>query len=773
MTHLRPRIGSLKRALRRLLVDRAKDLPDFRHRPPAATERDDRSAAVAYLERLDSTGFMSSRDCARLVADYAADKPGWHATLLEESRRLHEVGLPVYETMAGPMAGGFDWRTLPKSRDRLYRLRAHRFGFVPRLALAAASGGEHLTSLLASLENWIVAASGRLAADAYFSNLVVIYRIVAITWSAPFCVDLARTGNTVAAAICLRFYQILAADIQFLAKRIGDSAPNNHLLSDRFAAWFLATCYPDLFNPADGSTIESAWREELCRQFQADGTNFEQSVHYHDLGCEMAALYLLICLRKGQCPDDVILARIARMLGFQAALADERGVSFALGDATDDPLLPLGSASGWGGGTWQRLYAVLFDTAWPVPADDAKGAERGYWLCTALQPGQIRAQGCLASLPSTGQIAFPEGGYVTFKDQANLILFRTGPSPDSPLHAGHAMSDLLSVYWTWRGRPILEPSGTFTYEIDAGGRDGPSAPRSYFRGPKASNGVALGEHDPLGQTTGRFRGRNSDTRVTTRHRLLDPVLAWAEGRLDENGPLNGHVRGVLHLPGLYTLVYDRPPLSPPKGEMSYHWQFSPETTLSMAEMGRIEVQGFGDAGFVSVGGNIKRIEYVQGRRDPPAGWVSRRYGYLQAAPQLIVVPDSARRDLAFLFGIRDEAGDLPSVEIVSAGPDGLIIEIVPAGGRHIVCIGTISDDGSKMPFDIDFKGDALWLDLSGGSCREVRGLGVQRLFSDVLTLEESGASATGQSGAWALLEQHSGADYWSGRWRRNADRGGR
>lgn len=380
-----------------------------------------------------------------------------------------------------------------------------------------------------------------------------------------------------------------------------------------------------------------------------------------------------------------------------------------------------------------------------------------------------------AKPPSDAPIVFPDGGYVAFKNQldGNLVLFRTGPSRESPLHAGHAMSDLLSVYWTWRGRPVLEPSGTFTYEIDAGVPDGPSAPRSYFRGPCASNGVVLREHDPLGEAAGRFRGRDSGARVATRHRFLDRSLAWAEGRLSESGPLDGHVRGVLHVPGLYTLVYDRASLLSAEGEMSYHWQFAPETMLSMAQLGRIEVQGFGGAGFVSIGGNIRRIEYLQGRRNPPAGWVSRSYGHVQAAPQLIVVPDSAERDVAFLFGIRDEAGTLPSVEIVFAGPEGLIIEIAGAGTRHIVCIGTVAARASRMPFDLAFRGDALWLNLSGEICSEIRGLGVQHLVSEALNLQVSGASAAlWPREGWQVLQQHVGAGQGSGRWVRNTGNGG-
>lgn len=519
-------IRGWKRVIERLIRHSPAPRPDFRQMPPAIA-RDDDGAAAAYFERaLNAHGFMSAEDALRLIASYGGEKRAWRAALVEEARQMCETGLPLYASLAGPLQSGLDWTRLPRSRDRLYRLRPHRFGFVPRLAMAAACGADTLPALLATLDGWIAAAAGRLAEDAYYSNLVAIYRIVAITWAAPFCVALARAGRPTAAAICLRFYQILAADIQFLATRLGDSAPNNHLLSDRFAAWFLASCYSDLYPRADTKSLERVWREELYRQFHSDGTNFEQSVHYHDLGCEMAVSYLIVSLRGGQPPDSLVLARIAQMLRFQVTLTDARGVCFALGDATDDPLLPLDAGSRWGGGTWRALYQSFFDASFPMVTDDARGAERAFWLRSLLMRDRTKWRAAEAPLPVADMTIFLSGGYVTFRDSLDeqLVLFRTGPCPGTAIHVGHAMSDLLSVYWTWKGQPVLEPSGTYTYETDPGMGEGPKGPRNYFRSPLASNGVVLGGHDPLGRATGRFRGRDSGARVTTRHRFLDQTI---------------------------------------------------------------------------------------------------------------------------------------------------------------------------------------------------------------------------------------------------------
>src|SRR3546814_7568879 len=87
---------------------------------------------------------------------------------------------PPRSTRTDPL---FPYTTLFRS---LYRLRPHRFGFLPRLAMASCLGAECLPALQRALARWIrrVETAG-LAEDAYFSNLVMIHRQVAIAWAMP------------------------------------------------------------------------------------------------------------------------------------------------------------------------------------------------------------------------------------------------------------------------------------------------------------------------------------------------------------------------------------------------------------------------------------------------------------------------------------------------------------------------------------------------------------------------------------------------------------
>src|SRR3546814_373584 len=172
--------------------------------------------------------------------------------------------------MAPPL-GDLDWSVLPMDvhDDRLYRLRPHRFGFLPRLAMASCLGAECLPALQRALARWIrqVETAG-LAEDAYFSNLVMIHRQVAIAWAMPFLVAKAEQGDRTAAEVCLQLFRIVAADCRYLLPRLGRSVGNNHLLADRFAAWFLAACYPELV-PEAGDLAAAERAEEHTSELQS------------------------------------------------------------------------------------------------------------------------------------------------------------------------------------------------------------------------------------------------------------------------------------------------------------------------------------------------------------------------------------------------------------------------------------------------------------------------------------------------------------------------
>lgn len=738
--------------------------------PGVSDSTDDAQLAVAFFRtHLAKAGFFTPAEAKRAAAHYRRDKVHWRCQLFAETRSICRDGLPVYALRAGRLDAGLDWSSLPTGPhgDRLYRLRPHRFGFLPRLALASYLGMPSVQALHVTLAGWLEwAGTDKGAQDAYFSNLVVVYRVLALSWAAPFLAAMAEEGNETAANVCLQLFHILAADCAQLSPLIGGSAPNNHRLADQFAAWFLAVCYPELV-PSAGSpeTLEAAWLAELRRQFQEDGTNFEQSFHYHELGCEMALAYLVISLRRGAAPAGPALTRIAAMLRFQAAPAGRRGRGFALGDTTDDPLLPLDDGGSSARGAWRILYRALCDPAFPPTAATAAGAERAYWLLESLNGVSCSLLPDL-SQPLGPLAAFPDGGYFCFRDEVSddYLLFRSGPAPGSAVFPGHAMSDLLSVYWNTGGRAVLEPAGTYSYAAGGSSADGgPAAPRSYFRSPSAHNGPVLSGHDPLGAPRGRFRNYDSGARAVTRLLDLENVLLWTEGRLEERGALNGWQRGVLRVPGHFVLIYDRVPDLPDNADLACHWQFAPEAALSLSSPRQVAATLEGASFYLCASESIAGIDVAEGRQAPAAGWVSRRYGELEPAPQVICRLQRGSRAAAFAIGA---AGNrpLPEVEVLAVSEEGTVIGLRQGEATAICVLGGTKVLLQERGLDIDFDGEVLWLSFTKGRCGEMRTLGMRRVASESLALSLTGTKGTRDCAGWHCTVAEATSDRLSGLW---------
>jgi hypothetical protein len=326
------------------------------------------------------------------------------------------------------------------------------------------------------------------------------------------------------------------------------------------------------------------------------------------------------------------------------------------------------------------------------------------------------------------------------------------------------MSDLLSVYWNTGGQAVLEPAGTYAYAASGlPGEAGPAAPRDYFRSSAAHNGPVLPGHDPLGTPRGRFRGADSGTRVITRTRVLEGVLAWAEGELEANGPLSGWRRGVLRLPGHHTLVYDRPPETAEAVGLACHWQFAPEVVVESRPGRHLAMTLPGMSGFFATSRGIATIDVVRGRREPPAGWVSRRYGQVQAAPQAICRLEPGADAVAFAFGHSD-GEDFPEVEVLAADTDGLAVMLQRRNLREYAVFGRFAGEVVGSTQSLEFDGQALWLTFRGEHCLQVRALGLHLLSSPALGLELGRSAPLQESTGWTCIAIEAGEGGLCGHW---------
>lgn len=592
--------------------------------------------------------FADAGTLAEKVRDVASSRPQWRERLVEAAANDLNRGLKIY-SMTGPvLRPGYPWAGMPvePNGDDLYSIRPHRFGFAPRHALAVLYGSEPAKALADVLEDWMAfTASGR-SEFPYVSSLVVIQRLVALSWTQAFVLALPSGDDPTVQRLHADILRIMFADICFLMPRFGKTAPNNHLLADRFASWYIRLLFPEFVaGPADLDVHETAWLAELERQVYPDGTSFEHSLHYHEFACEMAVAYVLLCRRNSRAIPWAALEQVERMLGFQVGLAGPDSITIPFGDAIEDPLFNLDTAEAWGTAGLRELYRALFRPELTPASPTIPSVERAFWLLGgALAPSRATAlhRKCAPCV-------WPNGGYGVFSDASASarLIFRTGPARHYGLVGGHMHADLLSVCVTRGDRPMLVESGTFTYRWMASDT---GAARAYFSGPAAHNGLALDAIDPVGVVRGHFRGRDVSVRVSTTRCLPGDRLCWMEGEIFGDPPYAGYRRGVVHIPGAYWIIYDILPAKIGGHAATFGFQAAAGVRATCDEAKIASFEAESGMLWLASGPGLDGPRIVCGASDPPGGWVAPAYGERTPAPQLRYGVAHGTRATAFALG---------------------------------------------------------------------------------------------------------------------------
>lgn len=676
-----------------------------------------RAEIARYFRRRKQPAFFTdAATLAALATSGEVQHRDWQGSALARVARDRDEGLSVYASAGPALRRGFPWgaAVAGPGDDPLYPVRPHRFAFAPRMAMAVLYGELPAAAFAEILEDWMAFAARGESALPYLSTLVVIQRLLALSWAHAFLAAAPESPGGLRAE--LDVLRILHADLAFLLPRLGASYPNNHLLADRFAAWYIHLLFPEL-TPGDGGVegCEAAWLAELERQTYADGTGFEHSLHYHELACEMAASYVLLCRRNGRAVPGEMLGHIERMLDCQVGLAGPACVTLPFGDATEDPMFPLDGGAGWATAALRELHRALFRPELRPAPLTAPSVERAFWLLGgALAPAPPRPA------PETQARAWPDGGFCVFPDaeRGGRLVFRTGPAAGRALVAGHMHADLLSVCLDLGVEPLVVDPGTWSYRRRAGWA------RDHLRGPAAHNGLALRGADPLGVVERDFRAGEVTARVTVTRSLLGGQVSWVEAGIAGASPYAGYRRGVVHVGGEYWVVYDRLPPAAADGGATLGLQLSPAARIRGGEDGvGVLVESEENELSIAADTGLEGPEIRCGQTEPAGGWVSPSYGELVAAPQLVYRAGAAARLTALVL----EPGRAPGQDVRAELLDsGLALHVGGARWSDVILLAA-EDARPVESAGLVSRAGLLWLRCEDGQPRRLRGLGLQRL----------------------------------------------
>lgn len=695
--HLQRRIRTAGQALR-------SRLPRKRSVPYRARFRD----GLQFLSSEPATFFADSSRLAELAHALRTSTSPWVARALERVGNDRTVGLNVYSRRAPALDKSFPWGGVERGPgdDVLYAVRPHRFAFAPRFGLAILYEALPPDVFSEILESWIAFAKSGTSAYPYLSTLVVIQRSLALSWAYAFVSASSTSKGSAGMRLRLLILRVLRADIDFLLPRLGTGYPNNHLLVERFAAWYFSVVFPEMVSPArNPADLEKEFTDELLRQTYPDGGGFEHSLHYHEFGCEMAAAYLLLCRRSGRPVAPVVSGRVRRMFEFQVELAGPDCVTLGYGNGTEDPLFPLDSEEGYATAGLRELYRSIFCPRLSAAPHSADSIERAFWLLG----GEI-VPDSHDSPRSIGVRSWRNSGFHLFPEPRSpaRLVFRTGPGLADDLMSGHMHADLLSVYATSGAQPFLVDAGTWTYRVRTAQAAAPG--RRYFAGPLSHNTLSIDSVDPLGTLRGDFRDGALQVRVRRRRFAAGNHVEWVECEVVGQSPYAGYRRGVVHVEGHYWMLYDRLPSVMPERSVQLRFQTPPSVRCRLTAHDFAIVEGSDDRFWIAKGSTLTRVDVASGELEPPGGWVSPRYGELLPASQLSYTLDGSRSSACLVFGFGGE-GAFP-VEVEEFG-GCLAIRCRRTASTDLLLLGT-----EREPIRLTVEGsqrsaELLWSRRSG------------------------------------------------------------
>ena len=406
-------------------------------------------------------------------------------------------------------------------------------------------------------------------------------------------------------------------DVLYLGPNLGNSHPNNHLLADYFVGWLLQYMFPELIpETMDFSAYEEKWQAELRQQFYLDGGSFEHAVHYHEHGCELLLIYRLLADPTAISID--LDQHIGRILRFQARLNGPLCLPWALGDTTEDTLLPLDTSFGWSSQAILAAHNHLYPGQ-ALPFSAAQFDQKGFWLLAGQQPDSVRAVDEKSIMAN-----YPDSGFVYWKNRAgdSELLFRTGLPPGSHFIQGHMHADILSLYWRVGEIDLLAASGTYSYKFEP---EPEGNYRDYFCGPDSHSTVVIDNENPLGTLEHGFRRGDNGLRVTSQVYGDMSIATFCLSKVDSDNCYNGFRRGVLQLASGDSIVLDIFTEIQSALQASTGWQFD-ESLGVTGEDGVLQLSSGGE--------NVARIVPMQetkavlhkGEVSPLLGWQSTSYG---------------------------------------------------------------------------------------------------------------------------------------------------
>jgi hypothetical protein len=505
----------------------------------------------------------------------------------------------------------------------------NRHQHLPRLAKTYFLTGDerYASEAVSQMESWIDQNPPGLGVH-WQSSLEIALRSLSWLWTMFF---LARSPSWGKAAD--RLGSSLFSQIEHVCRYPSVfSSPNTHLLGEAAVLFIAGLIFEDL--PQASRWLRKGSRlliEHLEQQVLEDGVYGELSSYYHCYALDFYLQAFALAERNSFRLPEAVPRKVSRMLDFLLHLSWAGGRLPLLGDDDGGRALALERRNYGSIADELCTGAVLFRRP-DCKFRAGPFAEETLWLLGAQ--AWCTYTGLPAEPPPSKYAFFPHAGYLIqrsgWHSEAAELVFDCGSLGLGA--GGHAHADALSISLASGGHPLLIDPGTFVY-------NGAPGWRAYFRSTSAHNTVTIDGQDQA-EPAGTFRWNAPFLCRPMRHMAL-PGLHYAEAEHEgycRNGASLVHRRRLLHVRPAYWIVADEF-CGSGAHRFDFHYHFAPDLTpgLACGDGVRVHVSPsathaglrfalYGSAPFFPV--------WLNGLRNPAAGWMSNTYGDKRPSPTL-------------------------------------------------------------------------------------------------------------------------------------------
>jgi hypothetical protein len=710
------------------------------------------SSCANYLERVFATRFyLRSADRETVCRFVRAEFPEWMEKASTEADAIcrHNVDLLGYGRVE--LGTKINWRQDPITgtvwphrfwadydpvhettwgdSKTIHELNRHQHILRLGKTFFLAGDERYAAEAIAQIESWIEQNPEGTGIN-WQSSLEIAIRVLSWLWTIFFILH----SRAFTEGFARRVIRSLLAQLRHVYRYPSTySSPNTHMIGEA-AVLFIAG---SLF---EGIKEAGKWRDfgadalnrEIGRQVLSDGVYGELSTYYH---CYAVDFYLqaLVLARRNrfEFPRET-WRKVEQMLEFVMHVTRPDGSIPLLGDDDGGRALALDRQDYHSYLDGLCLGALLF-----IRPDFKRQAgafrEEAFWLfglgawCTY--------EALRATVPSGDSHAFPTAAYFVQrsgwdKGDSHLVFDCGGLGLPT---GGHGHADALSLVLFSGEREMLVDPGTAVYN---------AAPdwRSFFRSSRAHNTVVV-DGQEQSEPAGTFQWQTrAQARVCTHFNLGD--LEYVEGEHNGYGRLSSpvsHKRRLLYCKPEYWIVVDELRGSG-SHTFDFHYHFSPELVLDMLDVPDVRsTQGkpfemiahAQDSGllFVFDATSSLRAAVVRGQNTPIQGWVSSRYGVKQPASALCAnVECSLPLLAATIMAPLQTSGEsfaIPAVRRETVAGCALSYSITH--GQHMDLLIVPLTGAEIHVADLRLQGELFWLRTSGGTPRQLLGVGVRRI----------------------------------------------